>query len=45
MTPEQEKLIADILAQIVTACYKEMGREWCEAMLNEIDKIKHAGKS
>lgn len=45
MNPQQEKLIQEILSQIVAACYREMGEAWCTKMINLIAEIKNAGKT
>mgnify|MGYP007100158975 CR=1 FL=1 len=40
MTPEQTKALTDLLANIITGLYREMGKEWCEEMYSNLDKIK-----
>lgn len=39
MTPEQQKLLKEILYALITACYNEMGREWCDEMVEKIEKL------
>jgi len=40
MTQEQKQALIDLLSNIITALYQEMGKEWCEEMYSLIDKLK-----
>lgn len=44
MNKQQEELLEQILSEIITACYREMGEAWCKKMRNLINEIKNVGK-
>ena len=40
MTPEEKKLLAEILGRMVEALYLNMGKEWAMGMYDLIDKLR-----